>query len=214
MINKDLKNYIETHVLPVYERNEQGHGPSHIEYVVRRSLKFAKQVSDVNFDMVYTVASYHDIGHHIDVKNHERVSAQMLLDDKNLQKFFDDEQIIIMSEAVADHRASSGVEPRSIYGKIVSSADRRTDIDNVLTTMYSYNLKNNPQFTLEENVEDAYRHICHKFAKGGYATTKMYFKDEEYEDMLNKADYFANHKKEFIKSFLEINNAKTNNETL
>ena len=55
MINKDLKKYIETNVLPIYSKNEQGHGPKHIEYVVRRSLKFADQVPNVNYDMVYTV---------------------------------------------------------------------------------------------------------------------------------------------------------------
>ncbi len=214
MVNKELKQYIETNILPVYEKNEQGHGPKHIEYVVRRSLKFAEQVADINYDMVYTVASYHDIGHHIDAKNHEQVSAQILMDDKNLEKFFDDEQIVIMAEAVADHRASSAYEPRSIYGKIVSSADRRTDINNVLTTMYTYSLKNNSQFTLEQNVENAYEHICHKFAEGGYARQKMYFKDEEYEDMLNQADYFAKHKQEFVSRYLEINNVNARGETL
>ena len=214
MINKNLQQYIETKVLPVYDKNEQGHGPKHIKYVVRRSLKFAEQAPDINYDMVYTVASYHDIGHHIDAKNHEQVSAQMLLDDKNLQQFFDDNQIVIMAQAVEDHRASSDLEPRSVYGKIVSSADRRTDINNVLTTMYTYSLKNNPQFTLEQNIENAYQHICRKFARGGYATTKMYFKDEEYENMLNQADYFATHKDEFVRRYLEINNVKTVDDSL
>ncbi len=73
--------------------------------------------------MVYTVAAYHDLGHHIDGKNHEKVSAEMLLADENLREFFSEEEIRIMTEAVYDHRASMEGEPRSIYGKIVSSAD-------------------------------------------------------------------------------------------
>jgi len=211
MINEKLKYYIENHILPVYSKNEQGHGPKHIEYVVRRSLKFASEVPDINYDMVYTVACYHDIGHHIDAKNHEQVSANMLLMDKNLQRFFDDEQIVVMAEAVADHRASSSVEPRNVYGKIVSSADRRTDMIDVLKTMYTYNLKNNSNFTLEENVENAYEHICRKFARGGYARAKMYFKDEEYEQMLDEADYYAHNKQQFVKRYLEINNVDVKN---
>ncbi|MBQ8522073.1 MAG: HD domain-containing protein [Clostridia bacterium] len=209
MINKQLKEYIEKQVLPVYENNEQGHGPKHIEYVVRRSLEFAKQVEGINLDMVYTIASYHDIGHHIDAKNHEMVSADIFADDENMYYFFTDEQIDIIYEAIQDHRASGDNEPRSIYGKIVSSADRRTDIDNVMTTMYTYGLKNRPNQTLQENIEDAYLHICRKFAHGGYATTKMYFKDEEYEKMLEQAEYFKNHKDEFVKYYCNINKIDT-----
>lgn len=205
MINKTLKQYIEKNILPEYEKNEQGHGVEHIKYVVRRSLKFAEQVEGVNLDMVYTIACYHDIGHSIDAKNHEKVSADILADDENLYMFFTPDQIDIMAEAVEDHRASSNNEPRSIYGKIVSSADRRTDMSNVLTTMYTYNLKNNPQFSLQENIENAYNHICKKFASGGYATNKMYFKDEEYEKLLDQANQFKNNKQEFVKYYCEIN---------
>ena len=137
MINKQLKEYIEKVILPEYEKNEQGHGPKHIEYVVRRSLEFARQVEGVNLDMVYAVASYHDIGHHIDAKNHERVSAGIFADDENMYMFFTPDEIDIIYEAIEDHRASGDHEPRSVYGKIVSSADRRTDINNVMTTMYT-----------------------------------------------------------------------------
>ena len=38
-------------------------------------LKFAKIVQDINVDMVYTIAVYHDLGHHIDKKNHEKISS-------------------------------------------------------------------------------------------------------------------------------------------
>ena len=32
--------------------------------------------------MLFTAAAYHDIGHHIDAKRHELISAQILLEDK------------------------------------------------------------------------------------------------------------------------------------
>ena len=210
MINKQLKEYIETQVLPVYEKNEQGHGIEHIRYVIRRSLEFARKVDGVNLDMVYTIASFHDIGHHIDAKNHEIVSADIFVDDENMYMFFSPEEINTIFEAIQDHRASGDSEPRSIYGKIVSSADRRTDINNIMTTMYTYGLKNRPNQTIEENIEDAYSHICRKFARGGYATTKMYFKDEEYEKLIEQAEYFKNHKDEFVKYYCDINKIDVN----
>lgn len=78
--------------------------------------------------MVYVIAAYHDIGHHIDSKNHEVISADIMSKDENLKKFFTDEELIIIKEAIEDHRASSKEDSRTIYGKIVSSADRNNTV--------------------------------------------------------------------------------------
>ena len=121
-INKELQDYIEKNIFPSYKKNDLGHNLDHIKYVIDRSFKFASRVDDINYDMVYTIAAYHDIGHYIDAKNHEKVSAEMLLADENLKKYFNEEQIRTMAEAVHDHRASrpkSEGKPRSIYGEIV-----------------------------------------------------------------------------------------------
>ena len=118
-INDKLKTYIEKNIFPSYERNDLGHNLDHIKYVIDRSMRFANEVEGINLDMVYTIAAYHDIGHYIDARNHEKVSAEMLLADENLKEFFTEEEIKTMSEAVYDHRASLEGEPRSIYGKIV-----------------------------------------------------------------------------------------------
>lgn len=99
--------YIESEILPQYKLNEQAHGIEQINSVIKRSLKFASEVEGINYEMVYVIASYHDIGHHIDAKHHEIISAQILANDNNLKEFFDDKQIRIMKEAVEDHRASS-----------------------------------------------------------------------------------------------------------
>ncbi len=204
-MNEELKQYIQNQLFPEYEKNEQGHRIEHINYVIERSLKFASQVTDINMDMVYTIAAYHDIGHHIDAKNHEKISAEMLLQDKNLKRFFTEEQIKTMSEAVADHRASSEYEPRSIYGKIVSSADRNTDVNMALKRTYSYTKTHNPNFTLEEVIEKSRKHIIQKFGKDGYAIQKMYFDDPQYKDFLATVDELTNNKANFSKIYKEVN---------
>ena len=114
MIRKELKNYIEEEIFKEYEKNEEGHGINHIKYVINRSLEFSKEIKDINTEMVYVIAAYHDIGHHIDKDNHEKVSAEILIKDNNLKKFFTAEELKIMHDAVEDHRASSKTEPRSI----------------------------------------------------------------------------------------------------
>ena len=184
MINKELKEYIEKYVFPEYRKNESGHGIEHIKNVIKRSLKFAEQVEDIDINMVYTIAAYHDIGHHIDAKNHEKVSSDILLTDKRLEEFFSKEKINIMAEAVYDHRASMEGEPRSVYGKIVSSADRNTLIEVPLKRTYAYRVEHYYQDTLDEIIEESRQHLINKFGKKGYANEKMYFEDLEYNRLL------------------------------
>ncbi len=204
-INKNLEEYIKKCIFPIYEKNDLGHGLDHITYVIKRSLKFASMVSDINYDMVYTVASYHDIGHYIDAKNHEKVSSDILLEDEKLKEFFSKEQIKIMSDAVYDHRASMDGEPRSIYGKIVSSADRNTLIDIPLKRTYEYRVKNNQNDSLEQIIEESRLHILNKFGKEGYAKEKMYFEDIEYKNFLEEITKLSENKEMFRTKYFEIN---------
>ena len=121
-INEKLKKYIEENVFPEYDKNESGHGINHINDVIKRSFELVEENQlDVNMDMVYVIAAYHDIGHHIDSKTHEIISADIISKDNNLSEFFTDEELQIIKEAIEDHRASAKDEPRSIYGRIVSS---------------------------------------------------------------------------------------------
>lgn len=204
-INPELTKYIEETIFPSYSKNDMGHNIDHIKYVIQRSIQFASTIPDINFDMVYVIAAYHDIGHYIDAKNHEKVSAEMLLQDQNLKRFFTEEQIRIMSEAVHDHRASLEGEPRSIYGKIVSSADRNTLLDLPLKRTYAYRLVHNPDSTLEEIIEESRQHLLDKFGKKGYAKEKMYFDDPDYQIFLNKITELAEDKELFKETYLKIN---------
>lgn len=204
-VNEDLKKYIEENILPSYNKNDLGHNIEHIKYVINRSMKFAEKVPEVNYDMVYMVAAYHDIGHYIDAKNHEKVSAEILLKDNKLKDFFTEEEINIMFEAVCDHRASLEYEPRSIYGKIVSSADRNTSIDLSLKRTYFYHINKKPNASLEEIMEDARQHLISKFGKKGYATEKMYFEDPEYQKFLKDIIKLTEDKTTFMNEFLKAN---------
>lgn len=204
-INEELKQYIEENIFPSYAKNDLGHNLDHIQYVIGRSLKFAGMVPDINYQMVYVIAAYHDIGHYIDAKNHEKVSSEMLLADQNLSKWFSQEEIKIMGDAVYDHRASLEGEPRSIYGKIVSSADRNTAIDLPLKRTYEYRVKHNPNASLDEIIEESRLHLMNKFGKEGYAKEKMYFPDEEYDAFLKDIAALTSDPTLFRKRYLQVN---------
>jgi uncharacterized protein len=148
--------------------------------------------------MVYTIAAYHDIGHHIDSKTHEIISADIMSKDKNLKKFFNKEELKIIKEAIEDHRASKDEEPRSIYGKIVSSADRNNTIEDCLLRTYTYGKKLNPDATDEELYLRAYKVLTDKFGDNGYA--KFYFRDQQYENFLKELRLLLKDKNLYIKT--------------
>ena len=197
-INNKLKQYIEENVFPEYKKNDQGHDLEHIKYVINRSIKFADTIPDINYDIVYTVASYHDIGHHINPKLHEIISAEIMYKDDNLKEYFSDEERLIIKEAIEDHRASSDHEPRSIYGKIVSTADRNNTVEACLRRSYTYGKRLEPTATDEELFERAHKHLNLKFGEDGYA--KFFFKDEESEKFLHDIRELLADKSNFIKT--------------
>jgi uncharacterized protein len=112
-INPELQKYLTEKILPEYAKNDSGHSAEHIEYVIRRSLAFAGQLEGADTDMVYAAAVYHDIAHHIDKKNHEKLSAEIFFADEQMKRFFTDEQRVVIKEAIEDHRASLDGVPRS-----------------------------------------------------------------------------------------------------
>ena len=191
-INDDLKEYIEENIFPEYSKNESTHNIEHIKYVINRSFKFADTVPNINYDMVYTIAAYH----HIDSKRHEIISAEIMSKDKNLKKFFSEKELKIMKDAIEDHRASSDHEPRSIYGKIVSTADRNNTVEACLRRSYFYHKKLHPEYDDKQIFEDCHFHLNDKFGKNGYA--KFFFKDEEYENFLTDIRELLSDKNNFI----------------
>ena len=165
-INLELKKYVEEKVLPEYSKNEPAHSIDHIKYVINRSFDLVKENKlDVNLDMVYVIAAYHDIGHHIDSKKHEIISAEIMFKDENLKKFFSDDERVIIKEAIEDHRASAKEDPRSIYGKIVSSADRNNTVEKCLRRTYTYGKKLDPESTDEELFLRTYDVLVKKLEK-------------------------------------------------
>lgn len=201
-INRELIEYIENNIFPEYSKNEKGHGIDHIQNVIRKSLNLAKE-HDVNIDMVYVIAAYHDIGHYIDRERHEIISAEIFMKDKIISKWFTDEQRIVIKEAIEDHRASSDSKPRTIYGMIISTADTSIlDTDTAIKRTYLYGLKHHSEFSYEEQIEEVYNHLTEKYGENGYA--KIYLEDEEYEKSIKNLRQALSNKIEFIERAKEV----------
>ena len=162
-----LKAYVEAEIIPRYEHFDRAHGTDHVRTVIAQSLALAAHY-DVDTDMVYTVAAYHDTGlvngrerHHID-------AGRILAEDAELRRRFTEEQIGVMREAVEDHRASSDHAPRTIYGRIVAEADRVIVPATIIRRTVQYGLANYPALDREGHYARCRDHLQKKYAEGGY----------------------------------------------
>lgn len=162
-----MKQYIETEILPRYEAFDKAHQRDHADYVIIQSLELAKHY-DVDMDMVYAIAAYHDTGLAVDRKTHHIESGKIVRNDRRLDEWFTPEQIETMAQAVEDHRASNKNEPRSIYGKIVAEADRQIDGMTILRRTIQFGLNHYPELDREGHWERTLEHIYEKYAEGGY----------------------------------------------
>lgn len=200
-LNSDLVAFIENVIFPEYEKNEKAHGIEHIITVLDHANNISKNY-DVNPNMIYTIVAFHDIGHHIDKDNHEKISADMMKEYKELNNFFSKEEIKIMIQAVEDHRASSSHEPRNLYGKIISAADKNHTVETAIQRTYLYGIKYFPEYSKNQIYERIYNHLDEKFGKNGYA--KVYIKDENFESFKNELIELLENKELFFEKITEV----------
>lgn len=164
---ESLSTYIEQHIIPQYTTFDKAHQTDHAWKVIEESLKLAEHY-DVNHAMAYTIAAYHDLGLCEGRELHHIVSGTILQSDRELLRWFTDEDIQTMKEAVEDHRASNKQPPRSIYGKIVAEADRIIDPEVTLCRTVQYGLSNHPELSKEQQYTRFLEHLAKKYAEGGY----------------------------------------------
>ncbi len=167
MHDMSLREYIEQEILPRYENYDSAHRLDHIGAVIRRSADLAKGF-DVDEDMVYAIAAYHDLGICEGRELHHLSSARMMREDGNLRQWFSEEQIETMAQAVEDHRASAKSAPRSVYGRIVAEADREIDADTIVRRTIEYGLSHYPEYDRQGQFNRFKEHIDQKYARGGY----------------------------------------------
>jgi len=182
-MDKALLTYLYHKIIPIYRLFDQAHQMDHVEKVIHASLSIAKDY-DVNHDMVYVIACYHDIGMQFGRKDHHITGGLFLYQDKTLRTFFNEEDMKIMQEAVEDHRASNTHEPRTIYGKIIAEADRDIDPETVLRRTTQFGLKHYPELSFDEHFERAYQHVEEKYGEHGYL--KLWLDTKKNKDGLKR----------------------------
>ena len=167
MIREEIIKYVENEILPRYEGFDAAHRTDHATTVIERSLGLAKHY-DVDEEMVYVVAAYHDIGLVAGREKHHTESARLIMEDEKLREWFSPEQIATIAEAAEDHRASAEREPRSIYGRIVAEADRAIEPMSILRRTVQYGLAHYAHLDKEGHWQRTLEHLAEKYEEGGY----------------------------------------------
>ncbi|MEE3430522.1 MAG: HD domain-containing protein [Candidatus Cryptobacteroides sp.] len=172
MVNPELEAFIEAEIIPEYKSFGRSHNVEHVRRVISNSLELAKFLGDgkIDEDMAYAIAAYHDLGMSGPREIHHITSGKILMEDTRLRKWFSPEQLLVMKEAVEDHRASSDHAPRSVYGRIVAEADRDLEPDVVFTRAIEYGLEHYPELGKEAQWRRFAKHMDEKYSSNGYIT--------------------------------------------
>lgn len=166
-MDKSLVDYIESTIIPMYDGFDAGHGREHVNAVIAEALRLAG-FYDVDADMVYAAAAFHDTGLCVDRKTHHLESGRIIREDKRLGEWFSADQIEVIAQAAEDHRASSDHEPRTIYGKIIAEADRQIIPESIILRTVQYGFKIYPELDKEGHWLRTCQHMAEKYDVGGY----------------------------------------------
>ncbi|MBQ8430730.1 MAG: HD domain-containing protein [Clostridia bacterium] len=221
-VNPELKKYIENNIFPQYELNDKGHGILHIKEVIRRSFALNRSLNlNLNNNMIFSIASYHDLGKYINHETHEKIAAQKFLEDENMKKFFTDSERNDISQAIEDHRSSFKDTPRTDYGKLISSADRNTRVEIVFIRSFYVGQFRTPNMKMEEYLEFTFNRLSNRYSEEN--PENMFFEDNAYKNFLKEmrgllktSDEEENKKRYeiFKRKYMEVNNISSLNTTL
>ena len=166
-IRPALRAYVESEIIPRYDGFDKGHRRDHVETVIGQALTLSR-FYDVDPELVYTAAAYHDTGLCADRKTHHVVSARIIREDARLLEWFTQEQIETIADAAEDHRASSDHAPRTIYGRLIAEADRQIVPETVIRRTIQFGLSQYPEMDKVGQWARTVEHLGEKYADGGY----------------------------------------------
>jgi uncharacterized protein len=166
-MREGLHTYIEAEIIPRYWTFDKAHQEDHARNVIRQALELARHY-DVDTDLVYTAAAYHDTGLAVDRATHHLESGRIIRSDERLREWFTPEEIETAAQAAEDHRASAKTAPRSIYGRIIAEADRLIDPLTIIRRTIQFGLSHYPELDAEGHWERTLEHLREKYGDGGY----------------------------------------------
>ena len=166
-MNQNLKEYVESEIIPRYSAFDKAHREDHVRSVISEALRLSA-FYDVDEDMVYAAAAFHDTGLVEGREIHHLASGKIIREDPRLPEWFTPDQIEMIAQAAEDHRASGTSSPRSIYGEIIAEADRDIIPLKILRRTVQFGMEHYPQLEREAHWRRFLEHLHEKYYYGGY----------------------------------------------
>ena len=168
----DLKDYIETQIIPQYRNFDSAHNVSHARRVIARAMVQAVGMLPTTHSplptLVFTAAAMHDLGLAFGREHHHLDSGRIIRSNAELRRWFSPEQIEEIAQAAEDHRASATTLPRSMLGCIIAEADRDVEPETIVRRTVEYGLSHYPSLDIEGHWQRTLQHLHEKYAEGGY----------------------------------------------
>ena len=129
-MNKDIIKRLKEEYgkeLDTFYKKDSSHGWSHVEDVAKNALEInRKMILNLNEEHLVLVALFHDIYSDIDRKNHHTLAADWFIKFMIKQDKYSTSDILEMSLAIKEHRASYNGEYSSLLSEVLAAADRGT----------------------------------------------------------------------------------------
>ena len=203
-VNPELKDYIKKNIFPEYEKNDGGHNIVHILEVIRRTFALNDTFKlGLNDNMMFAIAACHDWGKYIDSDNHPFIAAKNFINDKYMEKFFNEDARKTIKEAIEDHKSSKEDDPRSVYGKLISSADRNTRIEIVFIRSFFVAHERMPDDEIEGYLDYTIKRLSKRYSIEN--PENMFFEDRTYKEFLQDMRDLLKKEDEFKKRYCEVN---------
>jgi uncharacterized protein len=187
-INENLEDYIEKEIIPQYNEFDSAHDLEHVNNVIDYALQLGDKFSAVNQNIIYTAASYHDLGLSYGQQSleerrekHHQYSAKLVEADQQLKEFFSPTEIETISRACYQHRASFKEDVTELTSKIIADADRMDglNIKRMIIRSWKYSLEQDQQKSVGELYSNMYLHLLNKYGKDGYAYQSFYLSESK-----------------------------------
>ena len=210
-VDPRIKRYVEGIIFPQYSRNDQGHGIIHIKEVIRRSFALNDTLKlGLEDNLMYTIAACHDWGKFEEAETgekHAKIAGRRFINDEVFESIFSPEDRTTIKEAIEDHSSSLDNMPRSIYGKLVSSADRNTRIEIVFIRSFFVGKVRTPDMTVEEFLDFTFKRLSKRY--GEERPENMFLEDETYRIFLNDMRTLLKDEVAFKNRYCEVNHIKS-----
>ena len=203
-VNQELKDYIKKNIFPEYEKNDGGHNIVHILEVIRRTFALNDTFKlGLDDNMMFAMAACHDWGKYIDSDNHPFIAAKNFMNDEFMEKFFDEDERKTIKEAIEDHKSSKEDDPRSVYGKLISSADRNTRIEIVFIRSFFVSHERMPNDEIEGYLDYTIKRLSKRYSLEN--PENMFFEDRTYKEFLQDMRALLKKEEEFKDRYCEVN---------